>query len=116
MPFTIQTSLDVFSPEEVEILKRYGKGFQRLMNGERQPATAAQRRFIQVCRAEVQPKTPYEKAWRKYLDRLEWERDPKNRGAMGSRRRAQEGFGGTGQDSKEMRRADRADFWKRQRE
>jgi uncharacterized protein YifE (UPF0438 family) len=116
MPFIIQTSLNVFSPREIKILKRYGKGFQRLTNGERQPATAAQRRFIQVCRGEVQPETPHEKAWRKYLDRLEWERDPKNREAMGSHRRAEEGFGGSRQDSREMRRADRADFWKRQRE
>jgi hypothetical protein len=36
MPFTIRTSLNVFGPEEIELLHHHGRGFERLMNGELQ--------------------------------------------------------------------------------
>jgi hypothetical protein len=34
MSFTIQTSQAIFDSEELEILKRYGTQFKRLMSGE----------------------------------------------------------------------------------
>ncbi len=86
-----------------------------MMNGERKPETPAQHRFIKVCRNEADPISSHEKLWRKYLDRLEWERDSANRSAMGALRKAEEGFGGSREEIKEMHRADRADFWNRLR-
>ncbi len=116
VPFTIQTSREVFGPEEIEILQRHGRGFERLMKGELPVNTAARERFIRVCRKQAEPKTIHEQVWRKYLDRLAWESDPANRAAMGNRRHADEGFGGTREEHKKMRKAERADFWRRLRD
>lgn len=45
-------------------------------------------RAIRRCRTrKTSPETVYERVWTKYLMRLEWERDPANRAAMGMRRR-----------------------------
>ena len=115
MPFTIKTNLEIFSPEEVELLQRHGSAYQRLMKGELPPKTPERQHFLQVCRKEANAETIHEQVWRKYLDRLEWEADPANRAAMGARRHADEGFG-TREDHKKMRKAECADFWKRQRE
>jgi uncharacterized protein YifE (UPF0438 family) len=116
MCFTIKTILEVFSPEEIQILERHGRGLERLMKGELPVNTVDREHFIQVCAKRAQPQTIYEKVWRKYLDRLEWESDPANRAAMSPRRHATEGFGGTREDFRNMHRAESADFWRRQRE
>lgn len=116
MPFTIQTSLEIFDPEEIEILEQHGRGFERLMKGELPPKTPERKHFLQVCRRTAEPQTIHERVWRKYLDRLEWESDPANRAAMGARRHIDEGLAGTREDHKKMRKADRADFWRRVRE
>jgi uncharacterized protein YifE (UPF0438 family) len=71
--------------------------------------------FIQVCRNEAEPETIYERTWRKYLDRLQWESDPENRFAMGNPRHIDEGFG-TREDHKKLRKAERVEFLRRQRE
>jgi len=115
MAFTIKASLEVFSQEEIEILDRHGEGFERLMAGELSVHTQARVHFLKVCRNEAEPENAYERAWRKYLDRLEWESDPENRFAMGARRRLDEGFG-TREDHKNLRRAERAEFLRRLRE
>ena len=86
-PFTIRCSRTPFSVDEVDILRRYGREFERLSTGERAPATAAQERFVDVSLGRRPPETVYERIWTKYLRRLEWENDPANRVAMGSRRR-----------------------------
>jgi uncharacterized protein YifE (UPF0438 family) len=116
MRFVIRTTKAIFDSHEFEILSRYGMQFERLMKGQRAPTTPAQERFIRMCKNEVDPESEYEKVWWKYLRRLEWERNPINQSALGSRRKAGEGFGGSRQQYKEMRKADRADFWKRLRE
>jgi uncharacterized protein YifE (UPF0438 family) len=116
MSFTIRTSQEIFDSDEIGILKRYGAQFERLMKGERKPRTAEQDRFIRVCRNEVEPQTKYEKVWWKYLRRLEWESDPNNRSASGPPREAAEGFGGSREEYRQMRKAERADFWKRLKE
>jgi uncharacterized protein YifE (UPF0438 family) len=116
MPFTIRTSQEIFSAEELEILKRYGTQFERLMKGERLPETPAQERFIKVCKNEVEPKTEFEMVWWKYLRRLEWENDPNNQSAMRLPAKAAEGFSGSREAYKRMRKAERADFWKRLKE
>ena len=85
--FTIQCSTAPFSKDELDILERYGTAFQRLTNGERAPATAAQEQFVDVAHEKRPAESVYERVWRKYLMRLEWESDPANRAAMGPRRR-----------------------------
>ena len=86
-PFTILCSKTPFSMDELDILRRYGREFERLSNGERAPATAAQVQFVEAARGENPPETVYERVWTKYLKRLEWESDPANRAVMGPRRR-----------------------------
>jgi len=116
MPFTIRTSQEIFDSDELEMLKRHGTQFERLMKGERLPETAAQERFIGVCKNEVEPETKHEKVWWKYLRRLDWESDPNNQSAKGLPRKAAEGFGGSREAYKQMRKGERADFWKRLKE
>jgi uncharacterized protein YifE (UPF0438 family) len=103
MEFQIRTSREIFSESELEILTRYGEAFEDLMEGRRPPETPAQERFLRVCHDEAEPATDYERVWRKYLNRLKWERDPSNRAAMGPPRRAEEGFGGSREDWKCIR-------------
>ena len=85
--FTLRCSKAPFSEEELGILRQYGAAFERLSNGERAPATVAQEQFVDAARGKRPPETVYERAWTKYLRRLEWEKDPANRAAMGARRR-----------------------------
>ena len=81
--FTILCSNAPFSMDELVILRRYGREFERLSNGERAPATAAQEQFVEAARGKNPPETIYERVWTKYLKRFEWESDPANRSAMG---------------------------------
>ena len=76
-----------FSEEELDILRQYGAAFERLSNGERARGTVAPEQFVDAVRGKRPPETVYERAWTKYLRRLEWEKDPANRAAMGARRR-----------------------------
>ena len=85
--FTFQCSTAPFSEDELNILRRFGRQFERLSNGDREPTTAAQARFVDTARGARSPETVYEWAWAKYLQRVEWESDPANRTAMGPRRR-----------------------------
>jgi len=86
-PFVIRCSREIFSEEEVRILERYGGQFQRLVGGDRTPETEAQRRFIEVARGIRPPETIYERTWRKYVLRMQWESHPANKVAMGELRR-----------------------------
>lgn len=83
--FVPRCSLEVFSQEEINILEQHGSWFGQLMRGELSPQTKAQEQFVQVAHGECQPATIYEKTWRKYLDRLKWEKE--NKELMGERRR-----------------------------
>jgi uncharacterized protein YifE (UPF0438 family) len=114
--FALRTSREIFTSEELQILERYGSAFERLTTGELVPTTPAQMRFINVCDGEINPETEYEKVWWKYLERLEWESNPSNRQAMGPLRKADEGFGGSRDAIKAMRRAQWGDLLKRARE
>lgn len=85
-PFVIRCSYEVFSELEIEILEEHGARLERLADGRQPPRNAAGRRFVKVVNGHVQPETAFEKVWIKYQRRLEWERDPANRAAMGSPR------------------------------
>ena len=86
-PFTLRCSTTPFSEDELDILRRFGRQFERLSSGDREPTTAAQAQFVDAARRARAPETVYERAWTKYLQRVEWESDPANRAAMGPRRR-----------------------------
>lgn len=83
--FVPRCSLEVFTQEEVNILEQYGSWLGQLMRGELSPQTTAQEQFVQLANGACQPITIYEKTWRKYLDRLTWEKE--NKELMGERRR-----------------------------
>ena len=85
--FEIRCSREIFSEEEIAILERYGRQFEQLMSAAVTPKTKAQQKFAHVARGLIEPETIYEKVWCKYLWRLDWERDPANKAAMGKRRR-----------------------------
>lgn len=84
--FVIRCSREIFSTEEIAVLERYGRQLERLANGKRAPETVAQHRFVEAVQGRLEPETIYERAWAKYAWRLEWERKPENRAAMGKRR------------------------------
>ena len=55
-PFTILCSKAPFSMDELDILRRCGREFERLSNGERAPATAAQGAVRRGCAREESPR------------------------------------------------------------
>ena len=67
--FTVDCGLVIFSPEEIEILEKYGHWFQALTNGELQPITEMQENFIRVAKGERKPFSEFEQAWFRYLGR-----------------------------------------------
>ena len=67
--FTVDCVHVVFSPEEIEILEKYGHWFQALTNGELQPITELQENFIRVAKGEMEPFSEFEHAWFRYLGR-----------------------------------------------
>lgn len=69
--FILRCSKTPFSDEELDILERYGKEFERLSNGDRTPTTAAQVQLVEAACGERPPETVYELAWTKYLQKLE---------------------------------------------
>ena len=84
--FVIRCSQAIFSTEEISILRQDGSKMEMLANGERQPKTSAQRRFVETAHGRRDPMTDYEKTWSKYMWRVKWESKPENRATMGERR------------------------------
>jgi uncharacterized protein YifE (UPF0438 family) len=66
---------DIFSGEEVLLLRRFGCWMEALAKGVIQPETDAQQAFVQVCRGEREPETTYESLWQKLKGRREFERE-----------------------------------------
>ncbi len=115
--FRIRTSTEIFDREEIELLSRYGRQYERLMTGDREPETPGQQRFVEVCRGDAKPESEHEKVWRKYLRRLEWEADPSNLATKGPPRKAIDpSFGGSREEHKAMRSAQFADLRRRWRD
>ena len=83
--FHFRCSRAVFTEKELRILEEHGAEFARLANGQRLPKTQDQARFVEVARGQREPETVYEKAWAKYMWRVDWEQA--NRSVMGERRR-----------------------------
>lgn len=110
--FVFECSREIFSKEDICLLKRYGGQFQRLMDGSRAPTTDAQQRFVEVSHGKCEPETKYEEVWWKYIQRLNWEKDPANKAAMGKRRH----FSDDREDWKRMRGAVWSDTQRRSKE
>ena len=110
-PFVIRCSREVFSEAEIETLERYGRQFADLTAGRRPPETPAQQRFVEAAKGQRAPETCYERVWCKYLERLEWQRDPRNRAAMGPPREVRDDR----EDWKRMRGATWGDAMRRAR-
>ena len=85
--FVIRCSRGIFTEDEIRILKDHGKRLQRLADGRQLPTNEAGQRFVEAVNGTRKAETVYEKTWLKYLWRLEWERDPANRAAMGPSRK-----------------------------
>jgi uncharacterized protein YifE (UPF0438 family) len=67
--FDINCSTAIFSPEEIQILEKWGHWFTALVAGDLKPFTEDQERFIRVMKREIKPETPHEFAFFKYLGR-----------------------------------------------
>ena len=70
-------SVERLTPEEVQLLKPWARKLELLESGAFPANTEARRHFLQVCRGEIEPETPFERAYLKWrvskpdLDRLE---------------------------------------------
>jgi uncharacterized protein YifE (UPF0438 family) len=69
---------EIFSDDELSIIKEYGHWLSALAEGKIQPYTKAQKRFLEVHKRRLDPKTDYEKTWIKYQKRLKIENDYQN--------------------------------------
>lgn len=86
------------------------------MVGERLPTTPAQRLFVDVCQGLAGPETEDEHVWRKYRRRVAWEANSVNRSLMGAKRTAADpSWGGSRAAYRDMKRQEKADFFRRQR-
>jgi uncharacterized protein YifE (UPF0438 family) len=68
-------NVTIFSQEETELLSRYGFWLEALAQGDVQPLTPAQQRFVEVHKGEAEPESTFERAWWKLLKRREIEPD-----------------------------------------
>lgn len=72
--FTIDCSHEIFSPEEILVLEKWGHWFKALASGDLKPFTEAQERFIKETTEKKRTGTIYEIAWRKYMFRKKIEK------------------------------------------
>ena len=73
--FKFECSLAIFSPEEIELLRKYGNWFRGLSNGDLKPLTTLQEDFIKVANQKIKPKTFEEITWFKYCGRVKLEKE-----------------------------------------
>ncbi|HEV2480056.1 MAG TPA: DUF413 domain-containing protein [Puia sp.] len=67
--FIINCRQDIFKPQEIEVLEKYGHWFEALTNGTLLPFNAVQAQFIEVAQSRREPETDYEWTWSKYIKR-----------------------------------------------
>jgi hypothetical protein len=72
--FPIDCRQDIFTQDEREILYKYGYWFKALTDGDLEPYTQMQRRFILVAQGKEEAHYPEEIAWVKYLFRMNYEK------------------------------------------
>ncbi|NUU68719.1 DUF413 domain-containing protein [Enterobacteriaceae bacterium BIT-l23] len=59
-----------FTIKEAQLLERLGFAFNELNLGKREPATEAEKQFVEVCRGQREPATEEERVWTKYMGRI----------------------------------------------
>ncbi|OCL21894.1 DUF413 domain-containing protein [Gilliamella sp. wkB171] len=59
-----------FTIKEAQILEKHGYAFKDLDTEIRKPVTAEEKSFVAVCKGKKEPTTEFEKAWLKYLSRI----------------------------------------------
>lgn len=72
--FKLNCKTDIFSTEELNILRKYGYWFEALVSQKLLPLNKAQERFIEVAKGAKKAESSHEKAWWMYQKRLEIER------------------------------------------
>ncbi len=58
----------LFTPEEIEILKKYGHWFDALCYRQVPLVTEKQKKFVKAQKKDFEPKGKYERLWYRYLD------------------------------------------------
>ncbi|MCJ8503137.1 DUF413 domain-containing protein [Desulfatitalea alkaliphila] len=76
--YRIRCNKEIFSDDELYILKIYGHWFNALTSGKLIPFTKEQERFIEVHENKLKPENEFEKAWWKYQRRIEIEESDPN--------------------------------------
>jgi len=68
-PYKIDGLYDrgLFSPEEIEIIKKYGYWFEAMSFGQVPLLTERQKRFVKAQQKGFEPKSYYERLWYRYL-------------------------------------------------
>jgi uncharacterized protein YifE (UPF0438 family) len=59
-----------FTSAEAHLLHTYGRHCSQLEKGEKKPGNKQEKDFVAVLRGSQAPQTPMEKAWVKYLEKL----------------------------------------------
>lgn len=59
-----------FTKEEAHLLHTYGRHLSALERGEKKPTGKHEKQFVAVLRGSRDPETPIEKAWMKYVEKL----------------------------------------------
>lgn len=72
--FNVDCSHEIFSPEELQILEKWGHWFSALISGDLKPFTEGQEKFVKVMKGEVKATTLEEIVWFRYLGRKEYEK------------------------------------------
>ena len=69
-PYQMDQLLDrgLFTPEEIEILAKYGHWFEALYFKEVPLVTEKQKKFVKAQQKDFEPKGKYERLWYRYCD------------------------------------------------
>lgn len=78
-----------FTKDEAHLLHTYGRHLSALEKGEKKPTSKPEKQFVAVLRGSREAETALEKAWMKYLDKLN--RKPKVINPFGSSTQVNEG-------------------------
>ena len=68
-PYKIDGLCDrgLFSPEEIEIIEKYGYWFEALLSGQFPLLTERQKKFVKAQQKGFEPKSYYERLWYRYM-------------------------------------------------
>src|SRR5262245_53189974 len=58
---------DAFTPDERDLLAKYGRWLEALAAGILKPTTPNQEQFVQTARGQREPQTEFERAWAKVM-------------------------------------------------